>query len=186
MDLMLDTNIILDHIGRREPFYELSRRVCLLGVVQEASTYISVNMLTDIYYLLRKDYGSDAAQEMIEHNLSFLQIVGVSPEDARRACAGRISRIALSPNAPRKSKRTTSSRATSRTSKRLLSKPSPPKSCSPVCASRAWTTKKWSGSAFEKKPRAVGEPAMPRFGARWSRGREDGPSAFWGERGRRA
>ena len=85
MDLMLDTNIILDHIGRREPFYELSRRVCLLGVVQEASTYISVNMLTDIYYLLRKDHGSDAAQEMIEHNLSFLQIVGVSPEDARRA-----------------------------------------------------------------------------------------------------
>ena len=85
MDLMLYTNIILDHIGRREPFYELSRRVCLLGVVQEASTYISVNMLTDIYYLLRKDYGSDAAQEMIEHNLSFLQIVGVSPEDARRA-----------------------------------------------------------------------------------------------------
>ena len=44
MDLMLDTNIILDHIGRREPFYELSRRVCLLGVVQEASTYISVNI----------------------------------------------------------------------------------------------------------------------------------------------
>ncbi|WP_270297556.1 type II toxin-antitoxin system VapC family toxin [Eggerthella sinensis] len=89
MDLMLDTNIVLDHIGRREPFYELSRRVCLLGVVQEATTYISVNMLTDIYDLLRKDYGSEAAQDMIEQNLSFLQIVGVSPEDAQRALALR-------------------------------------------------------------------------------------------------
>ena len=29
---------------------------------------------------------------------------------------------------------------------RRQSKPSLPKSCSPVCASRAWTTKKWSGS----------------------------------------
>ena len=91
MDLMLDTNIILDHIGRREPFYELSRKVCLLGVVQEANAYISVNMLTDIYYLLRKDYGSDAAQEMIEKNLSFLQVVGVSPEDAKRALSLRWS-----------------------------------------------------------------------------------------------
>lgn len=89
MDLVLDNNIVLDHIDRREPFYELSRKVCLLGVVGEASTYISVNMLTDIYYLLRKDYGSQAAQDMIEHNLSFLQLVGISPEDARKALSAR-------------------------------------------------------------------------------------------------
>lgn len=33
MELMLDNNIVLDHIQRREPFYELSRRACLLGIV---------------------------------------------------------------------------------------------------------------------------------------------------------
>lgn len=89
MDLMLDCNIVLDHIGRREPFYEASRKVCLLGVVQEANTYLSVNMLTDIFYLLRKDYGGKAAQEMLENDLSFLHLVGVTPEDAQRALAKR-------------------------------------------------------------------------------------------------
>lgn len=89
MDLVLDNNIVLDHIARREPFYELSRRVCLLGIVGEANTYISVNMLTDIYYLLRKDHGSRAAQDMIENNLSFLQLIGVSTEDAQKALAAR-------------------------------------------------------------------------------------------------
>lgn len=89
MDLVLDNNIVLDHIDRREPFYELSRRVCLLGVVGEANTYISVNMLTDIYYLLRKDYGSQVAQDMIENNLAFLQLVGISAEDAQKALAAR-------------------------------------------------------------------------------------------------
>lgn len=89
MDLMLDSNIILDHIGRREPFYELSRRTCLLGVIGEANTFISANMLTDIYYLLRKDYGSKGAQDLIENNLSFLQLVGVSPEDVQRALSRR-------------------------------------------------------------------------------------------------
>ena len=89
MDLVLDNNIVIDHIDRREPFYELSRRVCLLGGVGEANTYISVNMLTDLYYLLRKDYGSQGAQDLIENNLSFLQLIGISAEDAQKALAAR-------------------------------------------------------------------------------------------------
>ena len=89
MDLVLDNNIVIDHIDRREPLYELSRRVCLLGVVGEANTYISVNMLTDLYYLLRKDYGSQGAQDLIENNLSFLQLIGISAEDAQKALAAR-------------------------------------------------------------------------------------------------
>ena len=89
MDLVLDNNIVIDHIDRREPFYELSRRVCLLGVVGEANTYISVNMLTDIYYLLRKDYGSQGAQDLIENNLSFLQLIGISAEEGACCAVGR-------------------------------------------------------------------------------------------------
>lgn len=91
MDLMLDNNIILDHIGRRQPFYELSRKVCLLGIIGEANTFISVNMLTDIYYLLKKDFGSAKAQDLIENNLAFLQLVRVLPDDAKRALSRRWS-----------------------------------------------------------------------------------------------
>ena len=89
MVLMLDNNIILDHIGHREPFYRLSRLACLLGITGEAETYISVNMLTDLFYLLRKDYGAAEAQNMLENNLSFLKLVGVSPCDAQDALALR-------------------------------------------------------------------------------------------------
>ena len=95
MDLVLDNNIVIDHIDRREPFYELSRRVCLLGVVGEANTYISVNMLTDLYYLLRKDYGSQGAQDLIENNLSFLQLIGISAEDAQKALAAFFARESI-------------------------------------------------------------------------------------------
>lgn len=87
MDLMIDVNIVLDHIGRREPFYELSRRTCLLGITGEARTFISANMATDVYYLLRKDYGSYEAQRMIEEDLSFLRIVGLSSDDVQEALA---------------------------------------------------------------------------------------------------
>lgn len=89
MRIMLDINVILDHIGRREPFYELSRRVCLLGVVGEAQMCVSSNMITDIYYLLRKDHGSEEAQRMIEEDLEFLEVVGVSAEDVAEALSLR-------------------------------------------------------------------------------------------------
>ena len=81
MRLMLDTNILIDHIGRREPFYELSRRTCLLGITGVAETFISATMITDIHYLLSKDFGNIEAQRMIEEDLGFLEIVGVSSQD---------------------------------------------------------------------------------------------------------
>ncbi len=89
MDLMLDSNIILDHIDRRQPHYEMSRRTCLLGITGEANTYITVNMLADIYYILSKDYGSVVAQDMIDNDLAFLQLVGITPDDARYALSLR-------------------------------------------------------------------------------------------------
>lgn len=89
MKLMIDSNIILDHIGRREPFYEASRKVCLLGLTGEAETFISASMITDLYYILRKDYGSQEAQRMIEEDLGFLKIVSASSEDVSDALSQR-------------------------------------------------------------------------------------------------
>lgn len=85
MDLMIDTNIVLDHIGRREPFYELSRRACLLGITGEARTYISASAVTDLFYLLEKDFGPAEAQRMLQEDLAFLRAVGVQAEDIASA-----------------------------------------------------------------------------------------------------
>ena len=94
MRLMLDTNILIDHIGRREPFYELSRRTCLLGITGVAETFISATMITDIHYLLSKDFGNIEAQRMIEEDLGFLEIVGVSSQ-MHLLKDGAISKTAL-------------------------------------------------------------------------------------------
>ena len=94
MDLMLDTNIVLDHIGRREPFYELSRRTCLLGIVGEARTFVSASMVTDLFYLLRKDFGSREAQRMIEEDLSFLQALAQKWNDFEDCLVARCAKKA--------------------------------------------------------------------------------------------
>lgn len=85
MRLMLDNNIVIDTLCQREPFYELSSRVCLLGVVGDANIHVSVNMLSDIFYILRKDYGSKTAQEMLLENLSYLNVCGISADDGTQS-----------------------------------------------------------------------------------------------------
>jgi len=83
MVLILDNNIIIDFLTKRQPFAELAKKVVMLSVFGDADNYITVTMLTDIYYILQKDYGSQGAQDMIEENLGYLSLVGASADDAQ-------------------------------------------------------------------------------------------------------
>ena len=82
MVLILDNNIVIDFLTKREPFYELSKKVVMLGVFDDSDNFITITMLTDIYYILQKDYGSETAQELIEENLRYLSLVGTTADDA--------------------------------------------------------------------------------------------------------
>jgi len=78
---MLDSNILIDRLCKREPFYELANRVFMLGVFGDAELYVSVKMLTDIHYILSKQYGGKQAQAILEENLGTFKLCGVSAED---------------------------------------------------------------------------------------------------------
>lgn len=89
MHLLINSNVVIDFIGRRQPYYDAAKLLFQLIAVQEFIASISVSMLTDIHYILARDYGSVAAQEMLEDKLEYLQLVGVDPEDAHKALAAR-------------------------------------------------------------------------------------------------
>jgi hypothetical protein len=66
----------------------MSSKVCLLGMFGDAELYITVNMLTDIFYILRKRYTSRELQELLSEMLSSLKLCGISAEDGTR-CLGQ-------------------------------------------------------------------------------------------------
>jgi predicted nucleic-acid-binding protein len=78
---MIDNNVVLDKLLRREPFYEDSSRVFVLYAFGEATNYISANMLTDIFYYLCKSYGCERAYEILEQGLSTMRVSGITAED---------------------------------------------------------------------------------------------------------
>jgi predicted nucleic acid-binding protein len=79
---MLDSNVVLDKFLRREPHFDASNKVCLLGLFGDAENYVSVAMLTDLYYFLAKSVGSASAHDMLAGSLEFLRVCGLSADDA--------------------------------------------------------------------------------------------------------
>ena len=51
MKLLIDTNVVLDVLLKREPFYEASADVLKLTQRDDVCEYISDSAVTDIYYI---------------------------------------------------------------------------------------------------------------------------------------
>ena len=54
MKALLDTNIIIDFLIKREPFFEDSNKIVLLGMEGEIETIMSAGAVTDVYYILNR------------------------------------------------------------------------------------------------------------------------------------
>lgn len=88
MNVMIDTNVILDVLGKREPFYEQSEAVLMLAAKQKLSALITANTVTDIYYLLRKYIPNrEEIKRALLALMEVLDVVEVSGTDCVKAFA---------------------------------------------------------------------------------------------------
>ena len=73
MRVLIDTNVILDVLQKREPFFMDSYRALRRALENDAECLISASAATDIFYVLRKSLGS--AQQAKEHIDQLAQVV---------------------------------------------------------------------------------------------------------------
>ena len=85
MNVMIDTNVILDDILSREPHRVNAGKIMELVTGQQILGYITANTLTDIYYLIEKHRGWRLAREAVKKILRTLQIIAVNGDDCERA-----------------------------------------------------------------------------------------------------
>lgn len=50
--LLLDTNVVIDYLNRREPFYKDARLLMIAGRVGEFDLWITSSQVTDLIYIL--------------------------------------------------------------------------------------------------------------------------------------
>lgn len=85
MLVLIDTNVILDMLEKREPFYESSNDVLALCASKKIKGCIALHTVSNIFYILRKNYSAENRRRLILGILKFLQVANVNHENVRRA-----------------------------------------------------------------------------------------------------
>ncbi|MBC8509815.1 MAG: PIN domain-containing protein [Anaerolineales bacterium] len=76
--ILIDLNIILDVLQKREPFYEASARILAAVETGLLKGYIAAHSITTIFYLVQEDKSSTEARAVITSLMQFLKIAPVS------------------------------------------------------------------------------------------------------------
>lgn len=86
MRLMIDTNIFLDVLLRREPFYESSRAVLKLCEDKRVQGFLSASSATDILYIVKKGLRStNEAYKALGNILDIVKVLTVTNDDVLNA-----------------------------------------------------------------------------------------------------
>jgi predicted nucleic acid-binding protein len=89
MKIIIDNNIALDALLGRQPFNEAAEKI-LIACADTHIGYLSVNCLTDIYYILRKSMDVSSVKAAIKKLMELLVIVSINDEDCMNALSLQI------------------------------------------------------------------------------------------------
>jgi len=90
MNVLIDTNVVLDQLVKREPFYENAERIRLLSEKGYINSYISASAITDIYYIANKEIrNKNAVVELLESLLKTTNVASVTESGINEALALR-------------------------------------------------------------------------------------------------
>ena len=85
MNVLIDTNIILDDLLNREPRRKQACQIMDLVNDKKIFGYITANTLTDIYYVVERKANEDIARKSIRKILNTLSVISVDADDCTRA-----------------------------------------------------------------------------------------------------
>jgi len=87
MVILIDTNVILDYLISREPFVDTADKILSLCLNHKCSGYIAVHSITNIFYILRKDFSASKRKEMLTELCEFIEVAGIHKKQVIDALA---------------------------------------------------------------------------------------------------
>lgn len=86
MKLLIDTNIILDVLLKREPFCQSGVNILTLAGREDIDEYVSASAITDIYYIAYKALKDKrAVRTLLNQILKVVSVAGVTENEIRKA-----------------------------------------------------------------------------------------------------
>lgn len=86
MKLLIDTNVVLDVLLRREPFFRTAAEVLNLTQRDDVREYVPASAITDIYYIANKQLKDrDAVRDLLKRLLIVVSVASVSEQEIQNA-----------------------------------------------------------------------------------------------------
>lgn len=86
MKLLIDTNIFIDVLGHREPFYENSYSILTLCENKKIKGFISASSITDLFYLTHKVFhNTELSYKAIGNVLDIVKVLTVTNDNVLTA-----------------------------------------------------------------------------------------------------
>jgi predicted nucleic acid-binding protein len=109
MNVLLDTNVLLDFILEREPFVAAAEQVFEAAKHHSIQLFMTATTITDLFYIAKKEIGKDRSLEIIEDLLQFVEVAAVDKlvildalrseladfEDAVQECASKEAGVSV-------------------------------------------------------------------------------------------
>ena len=85
MNILIDTNFILDFLTEREPFFVNSDKIIQMCKTDELTGYIAAHSILNSFYILRKVYSVKERRDMLFRFIKITSVVGVGENKITKA-----------------------------------------------------------------------------------------------------
>lgn len=80
--VLVDTNIILDFMFQRQPFYDKSEKVIALCEEKKINGYVTTSILMDLHYIIKRITHSNADADMAINEITkVFNVIDISKKD---------------------------------------------------------------------------------------------------------
>lgn len=89
-NVFLDTNIVIDLLTERAPFYNDAAKIFSLADNQAIELYCSALSIANIYYILFRNKSTEIANETLTELLEFLTILSLNEKNIKYSIENRL------------------------------------------------------------------------------------------------
>ena len=75
--ILVDTNILLDYLLEREPFFEDAKQVIMSCINGKSNGCIAAHSISNMFFILRKDYSAKERREILLNLCKIFDIEGI-------------------------------------------------------------------------------------------------------------
>ena len=77
MKVLIDTNILIDYISRREPYFEAADKIIMLCANEKLEGCIAAHSVMNSLYITRKEYTLEERRKILIAICRILDVVGI-------------------------------------------------------------------------------------------------------------